>query len=193
MSTPEPSAVGDTSPNIEQYSTATAVLSMLNSDIETLTTFKDDIEAAPVMAVFESIIVFLALVRVGIPWSLPIRPLTNPRHDQDGMKDGPFVELAEDCIRACHVLRSVTDPSGKQIEDLGRCVNPAQPSLRIITSDTRIVRHVESIVSRRDSCARDLHHPGSTEEWFSVWRMEMWEMLRVFNVRCFQFMVPTGV
>ena len=126
MITPEPSAVGDTSPNIEQCSTTTAVL---NADIESLTAFKDDIEAAPVRAVFESITVFLTLVRVGIPCSLPALTPTNRRRDQDGMKDSPFVELAKDCVRACHVLKSVTEPSEKQIEDLERCVNPAQPPL----------------------------------------------------------------
>ena len=47
-----------------------------------------------------------------------------------------FVELARDCVRACHVLKTMTEGrdadnlSGsserriEQIGDLGRCVNP---------------------------------------------------------------------
>jgi len=56
--------------------------------------------------------------------------------------EDPFVELAKDCARTCHVLKTVAGGSGvddlsgpnrKQIEDLGRCVNPAQPILPTIT------------------------------------------------------------
>ena len=51
------------------------------------------------------------------------------------MEEDSFMELAKACVRACHVLKAVTDgrdvdnsssPSRRQIEDLGRCVDPAQ-------------------------------------------------------------------
>jgi len=54
--------------------------------------------------------------------------------------EDPFVELAKPCARACRVLKTVTEgsgvddlsgPSRKQIEDLGRCVNPANPPCRL--------------------------------------------------------------
>jgi len=47
-----------------------------------------------------------------------------------------FAELAKTCVRTCHVLKTATDrrdidslsgPSRRQIEDLGRCVDPAKP------------------------------------------------------------------
>ena len=52
------------------------------------------------------------------------------------MEEDSFVELAKACVKAFHVLKTVTDgrdvdssssPSRRQIEDLGRCVDPAQP------------------------------------------------------------------
>ena len=55
----------------------------------------------------------------------------------------PFVELAKDCVRACHILNTVTEDSdvdnlgdlnNEWIEDLRRCVNLAQSSLPTITS-----------------------------------------------------------
>lgn len=61
MTTVEPWAIGGTSPNIEPH---LATVAMLNANIETITTFKDIIEVAPVKAVFESIIVILTLVKV---------------------------------------------------------------------------------------------------------------------------------
>ena len=57
--------------------------------------------------------------------------------------EDPFVELAKNCARTCHVLNTVTedsdvdslsDLSDKRIDDLGRCVNPTQSSLPTITS-----------------------------------------------------------
>jgi len=51
-------------------------------------------------------------------------------------REDPFVELAKDCVRACHVLKSMKEgtdvdnvnggPSEERLEDLGRCVNQAQ-------------------------------------------------------------------
>jgi len=48
-------------------------------------------------------------------------------------KDDYFAELAKDCVRACHTLKSVTEgsnvgnvgggPGQKLVEDLGRCVD----------------------------------------------------------------------
>ena len=121
------------------------------------------------------------------------------------IKEDSFVDLARDCVGACHVLRTVAEgrgtgnlsgPSEKQVEqivDLGRCVNPARPSLLSITSGDRIVRHIESAVSERANHGRDLpeHRLGSTKEHFVMWRTEMWEILRVFDVCDFQSVVVT--
>lgn len=60
MATYELWAVGG-APNVEHHLTTAATLS---ADIETLKTFEDTVEAAPVKAVFESVIVILTLVRV---------------------------------------------------------------------------------------------------------------------------------
>ena len=45
------------------------------------------------------------------------------------VEESPFVELAELCSRACHVLEVIDDLGGivETLEDLGRCVSPAQP------------------------------------------------------------------
>ena len=61
MITFEPWAVCSTSPNIESRSTTTA---MLNTDIQTLTVFKNTTKATAVKAIFESAVVILTLVRV---------------------------------------------------------------------------------------------------------------------------------
>ena len=102
----------------------------------------------------------------------------------------------------CHVLRSMTEgrdadnlggPNKKQIEDLGRCVNPAQPSLLNVTRDIRIVHHIESAVVQRANCDRDLreHHPGSSKERLMAWRAEAWNILGVFDVHDSQFAIAT--
>ena len=52
---------------------------MLNTDIETLAAFKNSIEATPVKAVFESVIVILTLVRVRI--LAPLQSLYPPIGD----------------------------------------------------------------------------------------------------------------
>jgi len=54
-------------------------------------------------------------------------------------REDSFTELAKDCIRTCHVLKSVTEgsdvddlsggPNEEGVEDLGRCVNQIQPTL----------------------------------------------------------------
>lgn len=89
------------------------------------------------------------------------------------------MELAKDCIRA------------KQIEDLERCVDTAQPSLLTITNDIRVICHIQSIVSERANRAIDLrgHRSGSTEECLIAPRTEMLEMLRVFDVCGFQLTI----
>ena len=117
------------------------------------------------------------------------------------IEEDSFVELANACVRTCHVLRDVTErrdvdnlssPSRTRIEDLGRCVNLAQRSLLIITSDVRIVRHIELVVSERANCNRDSwgHDLGPTNECLIALRAEMWEILRVFDVRGFRFTIP---
>jgi len=51
------------------------------------------------------------------------------------MEEDSFVELAKTCVRTSHVLKTVTDgrdtdslsgPSMRRIEDLGRCADPTQ-------------------------------------------------------------------
>ena len=117
------------------------------------------------------------------------------------IKEGSFVKLAETCARVCLVLKNATEgrgtgdssgPSEKQIKDLGRCVDIVQRFPLTITTIIRILRHVESVVGERANCRRDLreHHPGSTEEHLIAWRMEMWEILGVFDVRDFQLAIP---
>lgn len=64
MTASEAWAVGDAYSDVRSRSTTTAVL---KADIETLTAFKDMVEATPVKAVFESVIVILTLVRVRPP------------------------------------------------------------------------------------------------------------------------------
>ena len=116
--------------------------------------------------------------------------------------DDAYVELATRCTRACHVLKTATegrsvdslsDPSKKQTEDLGRCVDPVDSFLLIITSDTRTIRHIESVVCERASCARDLpeHYPGPTQECLAAWQTEMQEILKFFDVRGCHLTVPT--
>ena len=68
MSTFEPWAIGDATPNPESNSATTAVL---NTDIETLTAAKITIEIAPVKAAFELAIAILTLVRVRISALFP--------------------------------------------------------------------------------------------------------------------------
>ena len=60
MAPPEP-------PNIGSHS---ATATVLNADIETLAAAKDTLETIPVKAVFGSVIVILALVRVRVPFCL---------------------------------------------------------------------------------------------------------------------------
>ena len=111
------------------------------------------------------------------------------------------MELAEDCVRMCHVLKSVTegrdtddfdDPSKKWIEDLGRFVNPAQPSPLSVTSDIRVVCNIKSVVNEWADHPHGLreHHPDSTEERLVTSRAEMWGILRSFDVCGSRLTVP---
>ena len=107
------------------------------------------------------------------------------------IEENSFAELAKTCVRAFHVLKIATDRRDidnsssprRQIEDLGRCVDPAQLPLLKMTSDIRTVRHIESAVRERVNYARDSqgHHPGSTDECPVAWRMEMLERLRILD------------
>jgi hypothetical protein len=86
---------------------------------------------------------------------------------------------------------SLSGPSKKRIEGLGRCVDSANSSPLTITSGISIVHHLESIVRARANCARNLreHHPGPTKECLIAWR----EILGFFDVRGYQpamFTVP---
>ena len=118
------------------------------------------------------------------------------------MREDPLVELAKDCVKMCHVLKSVAEgrgagnlagPGKREIEDLVRCVNPVQPSLPNITSEVRAVHHIESSVRERANRARGLqkHHPGSTKGNFAAWQTEIWEILGIFGVRGSQLEIAT--
>ena len=67
------------------------------------------------------------------------------------------------------------------------------PPLLIVTSDIRIVRHIESAVRERANCAQDSreHHPGSINEGPVAWQTEVFERLRTLDARGFQPAVPT--
>ena len=122
------------------------------------------------------------------------------------IREDYFVELVKDCIRTCHVLKSVTEGSDvddlsgglndseKGVEDLGRCVNQIKPTLPTITSDPRIVSRIDFVVRERANHPRYLReqHSESTEESLIAWRMEMLEILRVFDVRGQQLSIATA-
>ena len=61
MATSEPWEVGSRLPSIEPQSATTTAL---NSDIETLTAFKDTLADIPIKGVLESVIFILTLVKV---------------------------------------------------------------------------------------------------------------------------------
>lgn len=68
MATLEPCAVGDTS-DVKSHS---ATAAMLSAHVETLAAFKDTVEAIPAKAVFESVVVILTLVKVGLLILFPL-------------------------------------------------------------------------------------------------------------------------
>ena len=118
------------------------------------------------------------------------------------IKEDSFTELARDCVRTCHVLKTVTEGrdvdnlsglSEKQIEDLGRCVTPDRLFLLKIMSDNRIIRHIESVVSECWNWHghRSQEYPGHIKECLIAGRTEMWQILRTFDVRGFQSIVAT--
>lgn len=77
MTVPESWTVDDMTSNSE-FNSATATVSALNADIDTLTAAKDMTETTPVKATFESAVSILALVRVRIPVLFPfLQPLIN--------------------------------------------------------------------------------------------------------------------
>jgi len=88
----------------------------------------------------------------------------------------------------------LSGPSKRQIEDLGRYVDPIQPPLPTITSDTSTLRNIESAVRERANCARDSKGdcPGSTNDCVVSWRTEILERLEALDVCGFQFTMPTG-
>jgi len=112
------------------------------------------------------------------------------------VEEDSFVELTRECVRTCHVLKSVTEGSDvddfggsseNRIEDLGRWVNQAQSTPPAITSlNIRIIRRIEFFVKERANHPRDLRErrPESTEQYLIVWRTKMLDILRAFDVRC---------
>ena len=68
MATFEPRAIDDMPSTTEDRS---AIITMLSTDIETLTVLKDTLQAAHITAVFESIIGILTLVRVSLVFVFP--------------------------------------------------------------------------------------------------------------------------
>jgi len=103
------------------------------------------------------------------------------------------VELARECARTCHVLKTAngwsdvdrsSSSSTSRIEDLERCVDSANPSQPIVIGDIRIVRRIESAANEGTDYARDLrkHHPGSLTRRLIAWCTEMREILATFDV-----------
>ena len=110
------------------------------------------------------------------------------------------MELAEISGRTLHALKRVAEQQDAnhlscltaELESFGRYRNLAVPSLLELTSDTRIVRAIESAARARTECAGDPHEsqPGFTEEHAIAWRMELLELLGVFEVGGLQFTAP---
>lgn len=69
MTTLGPSIADDTLSAVEHHPTMTP---MPNTNIETLTAFKDTLKSTPIKAVFESLIVILTLVRVSFLALFPL-------------------------------------------------------------------------------------------------------------------------
>ena len=99
----------------------------MNTDIVTLTAAKGTLEIIPVKVLFESVIVILGLIRVSII-VLSHFFYSCPRYGQDKMvDDSAFVELAKYCVRACHMLKTVTE--GRDVDSLNRLAKKAIKNL----------------------------------------------------------------
>ena len=117
------------------------------------------------------------------------------------IEEEPFVELVEVCARTCRVLATVAERKdvdnlsglNSKLEDLGRYVDPAQPSLLMITRNIRTVRRIESAVREHVDCTHDPqeYQSGSAEERIIAWRAELRELSSVFEVCGCQLTVPT--
>ena len=128
--------VGDPTPYSGSNS---ATIAVLDADIESLTATKNTVKIKLIKAVFESAVVILTVVRVS-SFSIPFFMLTYQQRDQNEMIDNDaLVELAKDCVEACHVLKGVTQgmdanrssgPSEKVVEDFVRCVDQLSPHYR---------------------------------------------------------------
>ncbi|KAF9642627.1 hypothetical protein BDM02DRAFT_2008189 [Thelephora ganbajun] len=148
---------------IDYHSATTAVL---NAAIQSLTASKEMAENNLMKTIFESVLTILILVR------------------DEMIEEDSFVELAKLCVKACHVLQAVTE--GRDFDDLSGHIRQQIEDLE------RTIRHIESAVRERADCVYDLQecHPGCTRECIIVWREELSEMLRVFEVRGCQLTVP---
>ena len=117
------------------------------------------------------------------------------------INDGALVELAEYCVRTCHVLKNVNQgrgvglngPNKEAIENLGRYVNLTHSSLSMIMSNLRTIRNIESMVIERRHRAHELreHHSDATKGRLIAWRTELLETLRILDVRDRLFTMPT--
>ena len=114
------------------------------------------------------------------------------------MNDDGLVKLAKYCARTCHVLDNATHgrdvdslsgPSKKAIEDLGRYVDLAHSSLSTITSGIRTMHDIESMVNEHRNCGRDLreHRSDSAKDCLIMWETELLETLRILDVCGGQF------
>ena len=127
--------VGDPTPDSGSNS---ATIAVLDADIETLTATKNTVKIKLVKAAFESAVVILTVVRVR-PCSIPFFMPADEQRDQNEVIDNDaLVELAKYCVKACHVLKDVTQemdanslssPSEKAINDFGRCVDQLSPHI----------------------------------------------------------------
>ena len=80
---------------------------------------------------------------------------------------------------------NLSGPSWKAIEDLGRYVDLFYHSLSTITNDIRTMCNIESVISERLNSIHDLPvcHSGSIGDYLIRQRTELWEILRILNVR----------
>ena len=108
--------------------------------------------------------------------------------------DNALVESAKYCAKTRHMLKdaiqerdgdNLSDPSWKAIEDLGRYVDLLYHSLSTITNDIRTTCNIESVIRERRNSIHDLPecYPSSTGDYLIRQRTELWEILRILNVR----------
>ena len=117
------------------------------------------------------------------------------------IEEESFVGLVEFCARTCRVLATVAERKdadnlsglNSKLEDLGTYVDPARPSLLMMTRNIRTIRHIESAVREHANCTHgpQEYQSGPAEESIIAWQAELRELSSVFEVCGCQLTVPT--